>query len=406
MFRRLSLVLVFGAFFGSARTEAEPAAKTSFARIVQANFSKWDLNHDGKLSVEETSRLVRDRAITGDEAAALAAIHAYQRNEEHNAPLSRQNLMQKTDDKDSGERRDKPDRVPRFESTFRAFRSHIAKAPRQLFIGNAPSLEGLKQGKLGDCYFLSVVGAAVSRNPAAVKRMFHPNPNGSCELTFPNGSCITVSRLTDAEIALGSTAGAQGLWLNVLEKGFGQVKLRNARKAHYIQVALDLISSGGSAKETIELLSGHRGEYLTFRSGKEKIRSPKAESRIPHLTAQLRKMFLDAKTTHKLLCCGTGRFDKLPPGIANNHDYAILSFDSTRNQVLVWNPWGNRYKPKGEPGLQNGYMVEGGKFSVPLDDFLRIFRGVFYETHQPPRFRGIRTSSFFSESTIPIALRN
>jgi hypothetical protein len=386
MSRPFLLGFVLVASIGFVNAEPEHAKKTSFASIVEANFSKWDLNHDGKLSVEETNQLVVNHAITADASAAVASIHVYLRNKKHNGPLTREMLIRPAGKGVNGERRDKAETVPHFENNFQAFRRHIAKAPRELFVGNAPSLAGFSQGNLGDCYLLSAVGAAIARNPAGVKQMFHPQPNGSCDLTFANGRRVHVTRLTDAEIALGSSAGPQGLWLNVLEKGFGQLKLATSKQAHHSGLGLDVISTGGDADDTIELLTGHRAGYLAIRTGKGKDRLPPAENRVPLLTAQLRQILRVGNAVHPLLCCGTSA-GKLPPGVVSDHDYAILGYDSAHDSVLVWNPWGNHHALKGAPGLQNGYAVEGGKFSVPLHDFVRIFEGVYYETALLPHKR-------------------
>lgn len=381
MSRLLLLVAVLIASAPSAG--AETAKKTSFATVVDANFQKWDLNHDGRLSAEEVNRLVGNPSITGDAAAAVAAIHVHLRNHKNSPPFTREMLMQKPGKEEGSERRDKTQKMPHFGSNFLSFRSHIAKAPHELFVGNAPSLTGFSQGLLGDCYFLSAVGAAVARSPAALKSMFHPLPNGACELTFPSGKRVHVSKLTDAELALGSSAGAQGLWLNVLEKGFGLLKIHTSKNGHQSGVSMDAIAHGGDADDTIELLSGHKGKYFGIRTGKGKDRGPPPENRIPLLTAQLRQVLRLSNAMHPLLCCGTSTA-KLPPGVVTDHDYAILGYDASRDAVLVWNPWGNRHKLKGEPGLQNGYETEGGRFSVPLPEFVRIFEGVYYESASPP----------------------
>jgi hypothetical protein len=172
----------------------------------------------------------------------------------------------------------------------------------------------------------------------------------------------------------------------MLEKGFGQLKLRTSKAVHHSGLGLDVISTGGDADDTIELLTGHRAGYLAIRNGKGKHRLPPAENRIPLLAAQLRQILRVGNAVHPLLCCGTST-GKLPPGVVTDHDYAILDYDSSNDSVLVWNPWGNHLTPKGAPGLQNGYAVEGGKFSVPLHDFVRIFEGVYYETAMLPHKR-------------------
>ena len=55
----------------------------------------------------------------------------------------------------------------------------------------------------------------------ADERRGHQQSDGSCEVVFFSGEKITVPKLTDAQVALGSSAGNQGLWLNVLEEAYG-----------------------------------------------------------------------------------------------------------------------------------------------------------------------------------------
>lgn len=381
----LALILLTATAHGQTKHKKAAPKGNSFTGILEANFPKWDLNHDGKLAADEVNRLIAERSITGDAAAALASIHVYMRDKKNAPPLTAAMLAHQAGKDGRSERRDQAAKLPHFEDNYQSFRGHLAKAPRELFVGSAPSLAGFSQGNLGDCYFLSAVGAAVARNPAAVKRMFQPHPDGSCELIFANGRRVHVGRLTDAEIALGSSAGEQGLWLNVLEKGFGLLKIHTSRNAHRGgETSLDAIASGGDADDTIELLTGHKADYLPIRRGKGKHLPPPNEAQVPMLMGKLRQAFRVTNAVHPLVCCGTSS-GKLPPGVIDDHDYAILGFNTSTDSVLVWNPWGNHHQPKGPPGLQNGYVVEGGRFSVPLHDFVRIFEGVYYETALPPQ---------------------
>jgi thiol-disulfide isomerase/thioredoxin/tetratricopeptide (TPR) repeat protein len=61
------------------------------------------------------------------------------------------------------------------------------------------------------------------------------------------------------------------------------------------------------------------------------------------------------------------------------HAYALLRYDSKTDTVDLWNPHGNNFKPKGPPGLTNGYPTKDGLFTVPLDDFVQQFTGVSFE---------------------------
>ncbi len=71
----LALAMVLSLVFTDvAHTDA---TSQSFSAVVEANFSKWDRNRDGKLDAKEVGDLITEHSITGDAAAALAAIHAY-----------------------------------------------------------------------------------------------------------------------------------------------------------------------------------------------------------------------------------------------------------------------------------------------------------------------------------------
>lgn len=356
-----------------------------FAAVVEANFARWDSNHDGKLTAVEVDKAVGDHAVTGDAAAAVAAVHVRFRSANPPAALTKADLLAAAAHPAAEVRRDKDQAKAAFTS-YPSYARHVASAPRKLFTGpGAPTLEGMAQGHLGDCYFVSAVGAAVHRNPQAVRRTFREHPDGSVEVVFPNGRSARVGRLTDAEIALGSTAGPQGAWLNVLEKAFGELKIDTPRSKDRRagDIDLDVIARGGDADETIALLTGFKANFGPIRKGHG---TPPPDHELPALQVRLHNLLHAAATQHALVCAGTSHTGKSPPGVVSGHDYAVLGYDAGTKTVHVWNPWGQGYnfEPKGgPPGLDHGYEVKAGRFDVPLHDFVRIYEGVYYETRLP-----------------------
>src|SRR5579872_6429284 len=130
----------------------------SFKEIVGANFHKWDRNWDGRLSAGETDRLVTDPNVKGATAAAVAAIHFYLAGQKSPGVLPENDLM--VDSHQEAARRDVNDHSPHFATDYDRFYNHIVYAPRRIFAeADAPVLQGISQGRLGDCYFVSVVGA-------------------------------------------------------------------------------------------------------------------------------------------------------------------------------------------------------------------------------------------------------
>jgi hypothetical protein len=355
---------------------AEPDAKrrNSISAVLNAQFQHWDKNRDGVLSRDEVDAAIANHKVTGDEAAAAAALHAYFRSDSKAAPLTRNFVIEGAAKNLPEERRDLGNRSQHFEADFEHFRDHIQKAPRELFVGDAPHLLGISQGALGDCYFVSVVGAAIRTNRHRFKQMFHPQPDGSCELIFLDGERVMVHKLTDSKIALGSSAGKQGLWLNVLEQGFGQVRFAKEPNKAPGDIPLDLISRGGDPQTTIALLTGHKSEFFVVRKN----------AKDPAATKKLRDTMIAGTKGRRLMSCGTPNEKvELPPGVPGGHDYAVLEFDAAKDMVRIWNPWGNNFQPEKEPaGLKHGYPTKDGHFDVSLADFVRIFGYYECETHE------------------------
>lgn len=339
-----------------------------FSGVLDKHFAAWD--HDRKgLTTKIVESLVRDTKVTDTAAAAVAALHIYQGEHKDKSVTINRELIENLVKQETAGKIDGP--MKNVRDNYLAFLKHIRTVPRKVFTEDRISLKDLEQGQLGDCFLVATVGAYVHHNPDAVKKMFHVKADGSCEITFHDGRKVNVSKLTDAEIALGSSAGMQGLWMNYLEKGIGELWGKN-------KVATDNVGKGGDADKVIGLLTGHKGEYLQFRKDKA---PPPSEAEAKTLMTKAHGVLDMVQEKHRVAVAGTPN-GKCPPGISDDHDYAILGFDGKKNEVHLWNPWGNTFEPKGAPGLQNGYPVKGGEFMMPLKDFVHVFEGIYYESNE------------------------
>jgi hypothetical protein len=380
-----SLVLLLLA----GRAWADVAEKKTFTAVVEEHFAAWDRDHDSKLSVAEVNAALLNPRVTGNEAAAVAALHVYLRQHKDPAPLTKAFLLSSTKGKEAEERRDVERKQAHFSSDYASYCSHLRKAPRDVFATKeSPGLVGFAQGNLGDCYFLASVAAGLHADPVAFRRMFVAHSDGSCDVHFYSGHAVRLPRLTDAEIVLGSSAGTQGLWLNVAEKAFGEVKiqLRKARPSSRDTIDLDVISHGGYPTEAIEVLCGTKARTLSIRKGKGN--EPPAAHQIPALQTELHQLFSTALPRRFLCCCGVASAhaaSKYPPGIVTDHAYAVLGYDPRTQQVTVMNPWGNHFEPKGAPGLLHGYETKNGMFTLSLADFIHVFEEVYYQTAMPAK---------------------
>ncbi len=157
-------------------------------------------------------------------------------------------------------------------------------------------------------------------------------------------------------------------------------------KFHHGDIDLDVISRGGSPAVVITLLTGHA--TTETRIWKKEGKQWKAPSRhnLGAIRERIHKFLSRRCAQGDLICAITPPKGKLPPKIANHHVMAVLNYDSHRQIVHMWNPWGNEFTPENEPaGLSNGYITRQGRFDIPLADFVRVYHSVVAEN---PRKHG------------------
>jgi tetratricopeptide (TPR) repeat protein len=93
--------------------------------------------------------------------------------------------------------------------------------------------------------------------------------------------------------------------------------------------------------------------------------------------ALLREKIAFASTNKLLMVADT--LEPSTPGLMPTHAYALLDYDSRADTVKLWNPHGNNFKPRGRPGLSNGYTTTNGVFTMPLPDLAAQFEHVTFE---------------------------
>jgi hypothetical protein len=376
----VSLVLT-SVCLGQSRVRPEAPR---FSAVVALHFDAWDQDHNAVLSPEEIDRLVVDPAIRGKDAAALAAMKLVIRSNKIKPPELTRDFLEHHADDPAGEAVEAPAdaraaaRPPaslqkRFESALR----RIGSANRELFADDTPDIDHCHQGPLGDCFVVAGIGALAHRDPSAIRKMISTRDDGSLTVDFPGGRAVTVPPLTDAEYALTSTTGGEGYWLSVLEKAYGALRNSSRPASRQTEETTDAIARGGSLATTLQALTGHAIDRTTLRA-----RAVKDDAAAASLATSVRIKLSAAIKDRRLAGCGTGK-DPCPPGINLTHAYAILGYDADADTVKIWNPHGNSFRPRGEPGLNNGYPTRGGQFEMPMADFVRVFNGMSIETDRP-----------------------
>jgi hypothetical protein len=366
----IAVVVLIGLNGIQLRADEPNVSASDFAKVVAAEFKKWDRNNDGQIDKAELEAQIADSRVTGKQAAALAAIAGYQcRPGEKRKTLPLDFFLREAMKPTAREVE------PPFEVRYRDALFRIENVSRVLFGPGAPSALQVQQGHIGDCFFVAIVGAVAERNPESIRRWIDPQPDKSANVRFPLGAQATVRTLTDAEIALTSFAGKQGMWINVLEKAFGSV-METAFPNPNLGDPLEAIAFGGSPIQTIRLMTGHDCLAIALRTPEQK---PLDSARINSLTPQVRAILEDCHNNKRVACAGSPRSDN-PPGLTPQHAFAVLGFDQKTGVVQLWNPHSNQFQPAAESSLKNGYKTQHGRFEMSLADFMQVFYFLAYES--------------------------
>lgn len=352
------------------------------AQVIQRGFPVWDADKDGSLTIDEINLALANPGVRGEEAAAVAAIYRATRNKSHpmQPPFALADLVKQ----DSGEANtpadDEDPGMPRLGSYYAAYAEKIGKAPHELFAAGAPSLDGFRQGKVGSCFCLAPMAALINRDPAAVAARFTRDGDGFT-VRLNGDRTVHVTAPTDGEIAISSGTGGQGYWSTVYEKAVGQMRIEDKSLKDPPLVA----ATAGSAGTMVKVLTGNEIKRFSCSPWRKPETTPAEKDA---LLDQLRTLLRETSSAHRLMTAGTGAKGNTVPGISSMHAYAVLGYDAGRDNVIIRDPHGQDYQPRGTPGLQNGYPAAKGVMEIPLREIVEFMGGFAFEQSIPARKKG------------------
>ena len=351
----------------NTQSVSRPQATEMFATALNSSFAAWDSDHDGTLAESEIDAALADSKITGNAAAALAVVKRLARGKDWKT-ITR-TLDELSNLASAPKKKDGPD-IPEM---FADAKKRIASANRELFAESGPKLECLHQGKMGDCFSLAPLGAMLHRDAAQVRSMFKQNDDGTYEVVIGTKP-VRVAAPTDAEIALSSSNESTGLWSMLYEKAAGTARNELRTEDKRVAAPLDAIARGGSAGTMLAFITGHEMERFTLKWAKdEKTTAADYESKLKELRGKL----VTAFSGHR--CVTTGTLKPKMPGLRGGHAYAVIGYDKDTDQIRVWDPHGDSFKPKGAPGPETGFPRKQGICDLPLTVFVKQFTGLAFE---------------------------
>jgi len=394
-FRNTFSALSFLLAFAFTETQAGSVAQSPAVRHALENFDHWDADRDEKLSVAELDAAIASPATKGENAAAAVALLRIARSKQNPvssftresvsslAPALR--FIDARDEEEAPETaHDSRGNLDRYyDSALRK----IVSSPRELFVG-PPSLDSFRQGRLGTCFSLAPLTALTLAAPDDLVSRFTVAPDGaSVTVTFGLGHAITVPALTDGEVALGTDTGGNGLWAATYEKAGGELR-RTAKNAADTPYAI--ATRGGSAGSMLSTLTGRAIRRFSCKAWLPGSDTPADE--LAKKLDELRALLRAATEEKRLMTAGTSSKTRKVPSLSRNHAYAVLAYDPATDLVTIRDPHGQDFTPRGEPGLDNGYVVRRGVFQIPAPDVVRVMSGFAFQLDTPAKTKGYPSS--------------
>jgi Calpain family cysteine protease len=207
-----------------------------------------------------------------------------------------------------------------------------------LFAGGA-SYADIKQGYLGDCYFMSSLAETALKNPSAISNMFVVNGDGTYTVKFyNNGQAAYVT----VDSYLPTNGAGQLIYANVgaaYNKSTNELWTALAEKA-YVQInEMGFIRSGlpGNGQNAYSAIAGG---YIYAALGQISGKATTAFASTAGTTSFT--TFVNAYNQGKSI----GFASKSTPAfssVVGNHAYAVLSYNASNQTVTLFNPWGTAY---------------------------------------------------------------
>lgn len=207
-----------------------------------------------------------------------------------------------------------------------------------LFV-NGATYSDIKQGYLGDCYFMSTLGEVALRNPGAITNMFIVNGDGTYTVKFFNNgqaNYVTVDSYLPTDSAGRAIYAGLGmvynntsneLWTALAEKAYVQLN----------ELGWERVGLSGNGQNAYASISGG---YVYAAQGQITGQNTVAFAMTSGSTSF--NTFVTAWNQGKSI----GFASKSTPAsstVVGGHAYAVVGYNAANQTVTLFNPWGIQY---------------------------------------------------------------
>lgn len=345
------------------------------------NFSKLDSNGNGYITSQEIDRVLQDTTIPQEQRKILEDMKG-RTGEIQNASndewgretggITRKDLEEYYNQKNTAELQ----LYQGIDNSMVSVRNEVQNVNRSLFADNtikSITPEAIRQGGIGDCYFLAALASVAKTNPQSIMDMIKDNGDGTYTVTFPGvpDEPIRVSAPTDVELTRYAHGGQYGMWPALLEKAYGTY----CNSGFWRRNPLGNLTGSNVASE------GGDGGKLTS-SGLAILTGKSIDSDLLWVRSydtthsKLESAMRDKRPVAASTPMNSMKKKNSVNGIVSGHVYSVMDYNPQTRTVTLRNPWGG-----GEPQNQDGTPKDGrddGTFTLTLEEFTRSFFHISY----------------------------
>ena len=327
--------------------QASLVSLSDFSAAANLLFDRLDVGHKGYLSKHDLAASMQDSSIKGQDAQLLAAMYR-QYDSLHNLSKTNESGITRVDLQSCAQLISQPTRSKQKQdlvngisfAMLRTAEAQTGDCSSDLY--RDPShpescikLDDVRQGTIGDCYFLASLASLAKNHPEQIANMIHSEKDGSYTVIFPGDAeqkAYNVKAPTEAELGLYNHGNADGSWVSVLEKAWGKYR-QDHGYAQAPEDPTDGSGGGGWPGTAMEVLSAKKVESLN----PSQIGDPELIAMINSSCHSAPYMLITASTP------GESDKEKTVHNLVADHCYTVMGVTPDGNggyTVTVRNPWG------------------------------------------------------------------
>ncbi|MEH2196116.1 MAG: C2 family cysteine protease, partial [Nostoc sp.] len=197
---------------------------------------------------------------------------------------------------------------------------------------NGISADDIKQGDLGDCYYMATLSSIAQEKPNYIQNMFIDNGDNTFTVRFFNNAVanyVTVDQylptnaygqLIYASKGSSYNNSSNELWVGLAEKAYAQ-----------------LGESGWSRPDnTTNAYSSIEGGWMDYVTSQV----TGLNATMQQVSSMSKTQLIDLVNSNKVLTAGF--VNGANYGVVNNHAYTVSSYNATNGTFKLRNPWGSQ----------------------------------------------------------------